>query len=240
MKIQDSIRLCIRDYEAKEHDSAMLHVCNAVDGMANMLYRDGDDKRKFTSFVKANYDIISAVSFPSLFFQKCEFPFRDSTIQDYRNKYLSQLIYVVHRCNHCHGKEIPEGYELIFDDQPDDITSFEQEDNFPDISCDFSYKDGAIRINAKVIPALAMAVILQPINWEKSNIKELNKCYIDSCVLGKLGINEWWGRERDFKRELEKAGFPNKYDRQAVITQIGDDNRISGIEIWHESEFRQY
>lgn len=237
MKIQDSIRLCMRDYEAKEYESAMLHACNAVDGMANELYDYGDDKKRFTDFVRKNYDIISAVSFPCSYFQKCEFPVR---INGKDEKTLAQLIYVVHRCNHCHGNEIPVEFKLILDEEPDEKTLVEREVFGADIYSDFSYMNGALRINARIIPALVMAVVLQPVRWEKSNIRELNKCHIDCKAIGELSINEWWGRDRDFKKELEKVGFPKDFNRSAQIIRIGSDNKICAFESIHESEFPKY
>ncbi len=242
MNIQDSIRLCMRDYKDKEYESAMLHVCTAIDGVAAKMWPLMRSKQGFLKLIRGNYDVIEAVAFPASYFEESLFPIPPAYLERFRetrvngNEYigkqdLANLIYVVHRCVHCHGSEIPESFKLITE---------EPEPRCPEDDGHTAIHyggDGSVRLSGRIIPALAMVAVLQDIEWGNTYVKGMNK-YIISCeVLGEMPINDWWGRKKDFLRELRKNGYPQNADRIAIQSELDKTGKLCGFCLIHEDEF---
>ena len=231
MKLQDSIRLSMRDYEAGEYEAAMLHACCAVNGIANDLYRKeyrGYDEAttgtRFVKFINSNIDIIESIAYPGSYLKGCNY-----CIVHTRNKIelvdFATIIYKVHRCNLCHGEEIPKGYELLVDNESSFVKFY------------FS-KNGPVQINSKIVPALVMAVALQPVSWGKSFVAELKQTSVFCESIGEMRINDWWGRKSDYLQELQRTGYYQNV-RTAIKLSINDKGKIIFTPI-AKSEFPKY
>lgn len=58
MKVGDSVRKAIDDWQAGEFESAMLHACNAVDGTAKKIYPNLGSNARFTKLLRDSYSIL--------------------------------------------------------------------------------------------------------------------------------------------------------------------------------------
>ena len=67
MKIGESVRKSIDDWEQRDLDSAMLHACNAVDGTAKKRYPNAaGSKARFTKLLRENYPILGPMGMPGI------------------------------------------------------------------------------------------------------------------------------------------------------------------------------
>jgi hypothetical protein len=74
MKVSDSVRKAIDDWQEHDLDSAMLHACNAVDGTARKIYPKLGNKDRFTQFVRDNFAIIGPMGAPGIDLVQTRFP----------------------------------------------------------------------------------------------------------------------------------------------------------------------
>ena len=84
-----------------------------------------------------------------------------------------------------------------------------------------------------------MAVVLDPIIWNGTPVKALNKYNVHCDMLGDMPINDWWGAKKEFLRKLEKGGYPKNTDRSWIISERDPDGKLIGLTIMHESDLRQ-
>ena len=243
MDIQNSIRLCMRDYEEEEYESAMLHICTAIDGVAGLAWPWWPSKRRFLKLIRDNYHIIEPIAFSTTKLKNCLFPIPPKYIEMFRQvnsekkenigkEDLANLLYVVHRCAHCHGNTIPSEYRLITEKSDPLVT--------PDSAGHtiiYYGKNGSVRISKRIIPALVMVIVLQPIEWGRTYLKALNKYSVYCEALDeRLPINDWWERKEDFIKALKKRGYPENTDRSWIITELGKDSTLVGFAVYHESD----
>jgi hypothetical protein len=66
MKISDSIRKSIDDWEANELEASMLHACNAVDGTASKFYDTQGSNARFTRLLRDYYYILGPMGMPGI------------------------------------------------------------------------------------------------------------------------------------------------------------------------------
>lgn len=190
MKINDSIRLTIDDFERGELESAMLHACNAVDGTAKKLYPKLHNRDRFTKLLRDNYDILGPMGMPGIDIAEMRFPI-DANEFD-----IADVIYKIHRCTHGHGGELPEGFSLIENTAgPRQITN---------ISICIGK---SIHMSDRIIFALISIAILLPINKGMITPK-LDGYYLFFGNSHELFINDWWGRKNDFLEFIAKEPMP--------------------------------
>src|SRR5262245_11987017 len=116
MKVGQSVRHAIDDWEQKKLDAAMLHACNAVDGTARKLYRKLGNKVRFTRTLRENYAILGPMGAPGIDVVETRFPVTVKTPTAPGGKPdLADVLYGIHRCCHAHGDELPDGFELLED-----------------------------------------------------------------------------------------------------------------------------
>ncbi|MEO7223651.1 MAG: hypothetical protein ABIY37_14375 [Devosia sp.] len=107
----------------------MLHACNAIDGTAGKQeYAGNGNKFRFTKLLRDNYGILGPMGAPRIDLIASLFPIISNDVGDLKMLDLAEVIYVVHRCAHGHGDELPAGFELIGDAKgPPGVTHFSLE-----------------------------------------------------------------------------------------------------------------
>lgn len=184
MKIGDSVRKALLDWDQGEVESAMIHACNAVNGTAKKAYPQLGDAAAFTRLLRANYSIFGPMAMPGVDLVNTRFPV---TVKNPKapggNPDFTDLVYGIHRCSHGHGDELPEGFELIPNvEGPAQFTQMEIE-------------HGKVRLSDRVIFGLLAVAVLSPINSKQSIPAGFWLSY------GKqppIEINDWWGRAEEF------------------------------------------
>ena len=184
MRIQKSIKKTIDELQNKDLESAIMHICNAIDGTAQKKNGTESSRKIFTDFIRSYYDLISAMAgFSSLDLKNTIWPFETKRC---KKPDFAEMIYGIHRCLNNHGVDIPDGFEFI----PDVADSTGTRS--------INIKKGAIGLSDRFIWALIVIVVLDPINKGIADpvldgyfFKTRKKDYI---------INEWWGRLDEFPK----------------------------------------
>lgn len=195
MKVGDSIRLAIDDWERGEAESAIMHACNAVDGTAKKsLPTIAQNKERFTTFLRTNYAILGPMGAPGIDVVATRWPVTIPKPTAPGGKPdLADVIYVIHRCTHGHGDELPEGFELLLDaDASHLITRIEA-------------TKGRVRLSDRVIFALVAVAVMAPVN--------VGQVVPDGYHLTFGGrefpINDWWGKASEFVQIVGEARLPS-------------------------------
>jgi len=185
MKVGDSIRRAIEDWELGELESAMLHACNAIDGTAKKLHPNmSGNQDRFTKVLRENYFILGPMAMPSINIAETRFPvsIRRTTTPDGKPD-LADVIYSIHRCTHGHGDELPDGFALIPNAASDKRVT------------EVTIEQGSIRISDRAIFGLIAIAVLSPANVDQ---RCPDSYYLTFGAEHVLTINEWWGRANDF------------------------------------------
>jgi hypothetical protein len=185
LKVGDSIRKSIADWQAGEIEAAMLHACNAIDGTAKKAYPNiqGSNLR-FTQLLRDNYHVLGPMGVPGINLVETRFPVKVAKPKALGGQPdMADLIYGIYRCTHGHGNELPGGFELIQNAAgPDNYTRME-----------FT-KEGRARLSDRIIFGLLAVAMLSPVNTDQ----KVPDGYYLTFGAEKLMINEWWGRVADF------------------------------------------
>jgi hypothetical protein len=195
MKVGESVRKAIDDWQLGELDSAMLHACNAVDGSAAKTYPSmpGGNHARFTRFLRDNYYILEPMGAPGINLDATRFPVKVPRPKaPGGSPDLADVIYAIHRCTHGHGDELPDGFELINDVAgPPRLTRLEVE-------------KGKVRISDRMIFALLATAIFTPVNSDQA----VPPGYYLTFGENVLPIGQWWGRAADFPALVAKDPMP--------------------------------
>lgn len=184
MKVGDSVRKAIDEWERGEFDAAMLHACNAIDGTAKKVYPNFGNKTRFTRLLRDNYLILGPMGMPGINLVETRFPVKVKRPTATGGKPdLADVIYGIHRCSHAHGDELPKGFELIPDARgPARLTRV-------------NISKGTIQLSDRIIFGLIAVAVLSPANKGQS---VPDGYYLTFGATHKLLINAWWGRAADF------------------------------------------
>lgn len=195
MDVGNSIRKAIQDWESGDHESAMLHACNAIDGTAKKLYPKLGSNARFTKLLRDGYSILGPMGMPGINLAETRFPIAvDRPKASGGKPDLADVIYGIHRCAHGHGDELPHGFMLIPDAAgPAGLTHVE-------------VVKGAIRLSDRVIFGLVAVAVLSSANLGQSVPVGY---YLTFGTSEKLIINQWWGREADFLALVTKEPMPS-------------------------------
>lgn len=194
MKISDSIRLSIDDWERGEFEAAILHACNAVDGTARKLFPKLGSNERFTHFLRENFNIFGPMGVPGINLNETRFPVSVKRPKASGGKPdVADVIYGIHRCCHGHGDEMPDGFELIPDAAgPRRITRLEIE-------------NGKVRFSDRIIFGLISVAVLDTVNVGQ---KVPNGYHLVFGNSGPLYINEWWGKKAEFQALIDEEPIP--------------------------------
>jgi hypothetical protein len=194
MKVGDSVRKAIADWQQGDLEPAMLHACNAIDGTAKKLHPGLGSNTRFTQFLRANYWILGPMGLPGIDLLATRFPIRVAHPKAPGGQPdLADVIYGIHRCSHGHGEELPDGFALIADAAgPSRITHFE-------------ISPGRVRLSDRIIFGLLAVAVLSPANKDQ---RVPDGYYLTFGASEPLQINDWWGRAQNFLPILAREQLP--------------------------------
>lgn len=184
MNVGNSVRKAIEDWEGGDHESAMLHACNSIDGTAKKLYPKMGSNARFTKLLRDCYSILGPMGMPGIDLVETRFPVAVDRPKALGGKPdLADVIYGIHRCTHGHGDELPSGFTLIADASG------------PARHTRVQVVKGAIRLSDRIIFGLIAVAVLSPVNVGQ---RVPDGYYLRFAGSVKLIVNEWWGRVADF------------------------------------------
>jgi hypothetical protein len=193
-KVGNSVRKAIDDWSLGEHEFAMLHACNALDGTATKLHPNIGSNARFTRTLRDNYSIFGPMVVPGIDLVNTRWPVKvkrpkaSGGLPD-----IADVIYGVHRCTHGHGGELPDGFGLLSDASgPDRVTRMRVE-------------KGKVQLSDRVIFGLLAVAVFSPVNADQ----HVPNGYFLSFAGTNLPINEWWGRAADFPVIAANEALPN-------------------------------
>jgi len=209
MKVGDSVRKAIVDWELREFESAMLHACNAVDGTAKKVYPHAGSNSRFTGLLRENYGVFGPMGVPGINLVKTRFPVKvERPKAEGGQPDIADVIYGIHRCTHGHGDELPNGFELLPDAAgPPSYTRMQIE-------------KGRIQLSDRVIFGLLAVAVLSPANIGQAVPEGYCLTFGRNVT---LLINEWWGRAKDFPEIAATEPMPLvKLDFNEWMEELGD------------------
>ncbi|SRR6266496_2028536 len=194
MKVGDSVRRAIDDWENGELESAMLHACNAVDGTAKKLYPNLGSNARFTRLLRGNYATFGPMAAPGIALAETRWPVKvERPTAPGGKPDIADVIYGIHRCAHGHGDELPHGFELLPDAAgPARLTQM-------------LIERGRVRLSDRVIFGLLAVAVLSPVNADQT----VPETYHLSLGGRKFLINDWWGRVGEFAKEVAQEQLPH-------------------------------
>ncbi len=197
MNVGSSVRNSFKAFFDREHESSMLHACNAIDGTASKRYPTLQNKDRFTQLLRDHYDILSPMATPSIDLHAQRWPVavRRPTAPGGGTD-LADLIYVIHRCTHGHGDELPQGFEFIPDVMGTAGVTNMFLQYFP------GGGDGRVRLSDRIIFGLLAVAVMAPENHLQDARDDLYFLYGRANI--RLPIKDWWGRAADFPAVVER------------------------------------
>jgi hypothetical protein len=196
MKIADSIKHAIDDWQEHKLESAMLHACNAVDGTAGKQFPEAGSRERFTRFLRENYYILGPMAAPGINLVETAFPIKVKKASGAGGAPdIADVIYAIHRCSHAHGDELPDGFSLI-----EDAAGSPQ-------STRISVERGKVRLSDRTIFGLLATAVLAPGNAGQAT-PALDGYYLTFGKSETLTINDWWGRAPEFPAIAAKEPMP--------------------------------
>ena len=193
-KVGASVCKSIDDWMLGQHEFAMLHACNAVDGTAKKLHPRLGNKVRFTRVLRDNYPILGPMGAPgiNLFDTRWPVNVKNPTATGGLPD-MADIIYSVHRCTEGHGDQLPDGFELI-----------------PNAAGPYAYTkmmvtQGRVQLSDRVIFALLAVAVLSKVNTDQRVPDGYHLTFAGTV----LPINEWWGRAADFPAIAALQPTPN-------------------------------
>jgi hypothetical protein len=184
MKVGESVRHAIDEWQRGNVDAAMLHACNAVDGTAKKVFPGLGSNQRFTRLLRENYGILGPMAAPGINIAETRFPVSvPRPTAPGGEPDFADVIYGIHRCTHGHGDELPDGFELL----PDAGGPIER-------TRIALTTEGGFRMSDRVIFGLLGVAVLNPVNNNQSAPPGYHLMYGHQGML----IEEWWGRAADF------------------------------------------
>lgn len=196
MRVGRSIEKALIEWENGDFESSMLHACNAVDGTAKKRFPTRmHNKRRFTNFIRSEYDVVGPMGAPGLNLHSTRFPVRQrSSRPDAGHPDIADILYNVHRCSHGHGDELPDGFELL----PDTAD--------PQNPVQIVIGKNEVYLSNRVIIGLLAASVFAPENIAQ----EIDRAFYLSHTCGlHMPIHEWWGKKSRFLEALAETQTPS-------------------------------
>ena len=156
MNVGQSVRKAINDWTQGDLEAAMLHACNAIDGTAKKLYPKLSTRDRFTHLLRANYGILGPMGAPGVNCHESKFPVKLPNHEAENFLDLADIVYLVHRCTHSHGDELPDGFELLSDVAgPPRVTRLR-------------FNHGRLQLSDRIIFGLLAVAVTSPVNIGQS------------------------------------------------------------------------
>jgi hypothetical protein len=180
VKIGDHCRLAIDLFESDEKKASMLFACLAVDGTAKKaIPSEVSNRVRFETFLRQRYWLLEPMTTPGINLEATRWtnlPIGREPAPDF-----AAIVYRVFRCSLGHGDELPAGF---------DFTSAVGTN-----TSRLRIAHGLLHLPDRLPFALMAAAVLCPVSRGQTTAHG----YFLSLGSETFVINEWWGREDDFR-----------------------------------------
>lgn len=190
MNVGDCVKHAIDEWGRRKWDAAMLHACNAIDGTGKKRYPKLGVAARFKRTIRDSIDIFRMVGTPGFNVEQTRFPAAVKSDLPDKRPDIADVIYGIHRCAHGHGDELPSGFELT------PIKNGQAEMWFA--------VGGRVQLPASVVSGLIAIAVFAPEN--KGQV--IPPVYQLNIAKQKFFINQWWGREAEFRDLVRVDQFP--------------------------------
>jgi hypothetical protein len=180
MKVGDSVKFSLDHWDRNEWDAAMLHACNAVDGIGKKRYLKLGVAARFKRTMRDSLDIFGAMAMPGINLDETRFPVPVKSDQADKRPDIADIVYGIHRCTQGHGDDLPDGYELMPYAEPIARTRMHH---------------GKIRLSAATVLGLLAVAVFAPENSGQIIPDGYQLRLHQHTFL----ISDWWGRQDDFR-----------------------------------------
>jgi hypothetical protein len=186
MNVGKSVTKAVDEMDHGDHESAMLHACNAIDGTASKIYPSLGSNARFTKLLRDSYFIFGPMGMPGIDLINTRFPVTVKHPKAVGGKPdIADVIYGIHRCTQGHGAELPAGFELIADTSVRSVPP----------RTHIRIEKGKIQLSDRTVFGLIAVAVFSPENLGQSTP---DGYYLTFGDVKKMIINEWWGRAVDF------------------------------------------
>lgn len=192
MKVGNSVRKAIDDWQMGEWEAATLHACNAVEGTAAKEFPRLGSRRRFVELLRRGYPILGPMGIPGIDLSGTRWPvtLRKPSFPDGPD--LADVIYGIHRCCQAHGDELPRGFELIPDAAgPPGFTRV-------------GAANGVVMLSDRILFGLLAVAVASPTNRRELVPSTYFLTFADEVLL----INEYWGRRDDIEAICQSVRMP--------------------------------
>ena len=208
MNVGASVSYALWALDHGDSQHAALHACNAVDGTARKHFPRRGVRDRFTTLMRDGNWILEPMGASGINLDTSRWQVRAGSPPRLQVVDFADLVYLVHRCTHGHGDELPGGFELLPDVRgPDGVTHMFA-----------SFDDDTVQLSDRVIPALLCLAVLAPANSDQVATEEAWLSYEGRRLL----VNEWWGRIEEFAEVI------TIYERTPRITMNLTDEQPNG------------
>jgi len=188
--VGDSVRRSLDLWEHREWDAAMLHAGNAVDGTAKKRYPQQGVATRFKRTIRDSLDIFQIMAAPGIDFEQSRIPIAVKSDMPDGRPDIADVLYGVHRWNHGHDDELPEGFELT--------------PHGPRPAAVHIWRTGKIQLPASAVIGLLAVAVFSPEN--KGEV--MPDGYQLSWYQHVFHICMWWGWQDHFREIIATAQIP--------------------------------
>ncbi len=199
MKLEDHVIRAIDLFQENKKEEALLHACIAIDSTSQKLFQKSKSGRKeYKRCIRNYWWLIERFIGDGLNLEETRWTnlsIEDGNGSVIQDPDLADVIYHIFRCNHVHGKDVPQNFSLL--PTEDGRYSWVIERG----------KSSAVKMPESIVWALLAVIVFSKAN---SGVKSNGDYYLTwgSKTLGigpeKFIIKDWWGREEDVRLLLSK------------------------------------
>lgn len=185
MNLADHVICAIDDFEDGKLESALMHACVAVDATAKKLYSsERSVTRRFKKCIREYHWLIEPTLASGLNLDETKFS--NVIIGEKKDPDFADIVYLVFRCNHAHGDEVPASFHLFPQDGSDHTR--------------WLFGPGAVHLPDRLVWALLFVVVMSKVNKGGRPIPDYR------LTLGgeEFMISDWWGREDEIRQLAER------------------------------------
>ena len=180
MRTDQHILASIRAFEAKQFDEALMNACIAIDATARLTYpKIRKVGKRYTLLLRDHYWLLEAMLGGGINLEETRF--ENAPLPAKPSPDLADIVYEVFRCSHTHGDEVP--------------AEFSVRPVPPGGKASWEFGPNECHMPDAIVWALLSLVVLARVH---SGWSTLDGAHF-SLNGEKFLIQEWWGREHDFK-----------------------------------------
>lgn len=205
------IEKALDEWQAGDHESAMLFAVVAVDGTARRKFPGIGSKRRFTDLIRDNALVFERFGSPGLDVAAPRFEDGGGGIRPTAADHpdIADILYSIHRCSYAHGDDVPAGFVLI--DEPACRIGLDR----PGLS---------IELPKMAIIGLLAVCVLEPAN---ADLRVRDGYELSWTPPGdnnpeplRMPLNQWFGRRAEF------LDYQAQFGRNRVTIQPGREWQV--------------